>query len=240
MIQLSPIKTALVPKDSHAAQTISCRNYDEFLEESEITAILKESPSNFLRVKMPHCDDAMRAIAAKADSQACLAFAHDAFEELKASHWVRREHNVLAAYKIVNKETQNYQIGIVGMAKTGQIRTQDNPSGTIIRNEGVQDKKVVGRANIIRSTQAFVGVVNNSVKDTGREIEAFLLRIAASRAVDYEMTDENNFCHQVWLVTDSSDIDECVRLFRKEPCAYVADGNHRSAAACLCCATTSF
>ena len=56
MITISPVRRALVPIDSQAAQRIMGPNYDEFQSDEEIWTILQEQPDCILRVTMAHCD----------------------------------------------------------------------------------------------------------------------------------------------------------------------------------------
>ena len=45
-------------------------------------------------------------------------------------------------------------IGLGGMARIDEIRTDATPHGTIIRNEGIREEKARGRADLINATQA--------------------------------------------------------------------------------------
>ena len=55
MVRISPVRRALVPINSEAAQCISAPNYDEFQSDREIWDMLQARPDNLLRVTMPHC-----------------------------------------------------------------------------------------------------------------------------------------------------------------------------------------
>ena len=55
MLQIHPIKRALIPRDSMAANAIADRNYDEFQGDHEIYQRLQNFPDSILRVTMSHC-----------------------------------------------------------------------------------------------------------------------------------------------------------------------------------------
>ncbi|MDX1568023.1 MAG: DUF1015 family protein, partial [Longimicrobiales bacterium] len=123
------------------------------------------------------------------------------------------------------------QLGLGGMAATREIRTAENPEGTIVRNEGIREEKAEGRARLIRATDAFIGTVNLTVEDEEERFVEVLEAYADTHAEDYRATDERGCTHRVWLVQDSAAQGGLVSALAAEPRAYVADGNHRSAAA---------
>jgi uncharacterized protein (DUF1015 family) len=125
------------------------------------------------------------------------------------------------------------QIGLGGLARTDEIRTDANPAGAIIRNEGVREAKARGRARLVERIGAFVDCVNNAVDDEAGAFRAALELYAEAAPASFETRDEAGNRHRVWLVTDEADIAGFTAMLALEPHAYVADGNHRSAAAAL-------
>jgi uncharacterized protein (DUF1015 family) len=55
--------------------------------------------------------------------------------------------------------------------------------------------------------------------------------VVESREPDYSTADEAGNTHRVWLITDTIRQQQLLKCFAAEAAAYVADGNHRSAAA---------
>jgi uncharacterized protein (DUF1015 family) len=117
------------------------------------------------------------------------------------------------------------------MARTQQIRTPENPGGTIIRNEGIREPKARARARLTEATRADLGMVNLAVDDASRAFQDALEAHARATAPGFETTDEAGNRHRVWLL--SNDLEYWKNLLAREPRAYVADGNHRSAAAAM-------
>ena len=234
MITITPVPRALVPVDSEAAAQISAPNYDEFHGNHEIWELLQTSPRSVLGVTMAHCDAPSLADLASADSDASLARATLNMGELIASALTREVHDVLWVYEIRDpRRPGSPQIGLGGMARTAQIRTAATPDGTIIRNEGIREPKARGRADLIEATHAIIGTVNNAVDDTSGAIHAALGAHAAASALDFEVDDHYGNRHRVWIVDDAGAIGRFRQLLAEEPHAYVADGNHRSAAVAM-------
>lgn len=234
MITITPVPRALVPVDSEAAARISAPNYDEFQGDGEIWNLLQANPMSVLRVTMAHCDAPSIDDIESGDTATSLARAQGNMRELVASQLTREVRDVLWVYEIRDpRRPDRPQIGLGGMARTAQIRTEATPEGTIIRNEGIREPKSRGRADLIKATNAVIGTVNNAVDDSSGAIQAALEAHADSAAADFEVTDHHGNRHRVWIVDDTDAIARFRQLFSEEPRAYVADGNHRSAAAAM-------
>ena len=234
MITITPVRRALVPVDSAAAALVSAPNYDEFQGDLEIWNLLQKNPTCVLRVTMAHCHADSPEDIGQGDSQAALAKAGTNMEELKESELTEEVRDVLWVYEIEDPTRPAVrQIGLGGLARTDEIRTDATPHGTIIRNEGVREPKARGRADLIEATQAIIGMVNNGVDDATGEFQSRLEAHAAGTPTDFEVTDQHGNRHRVWIVRDPQTIQSFQELLAREPHAYVADGNHRSAAAAM-------
>jgi uncharacterized protein (DUF1015 family) len=234
MITITPVRRGLVPIDSSAAARISAPNYDEFQGDHEIWDVLQDHPMSVLRVTMAHCDASSPDAIGVGDSQEALAKAGTNMEELKASELTEEVRDILWVYEIEDPDRPDVrQIGLGGMARTDEIRTDANPQGTIIRNEGVREPKARGRADLIRATHAIIGMVNNGVEDASGEFQSHLEAHASGAPPDLEVVDRHANQHRVWIVREAQAIQRFQELLAEEPHAYVADGNHRSAAAAM-------
>ena len=234
MITITPVRRALVPVESSAASRISAPNYDEFQSDLEVWELLRDNPASILRVTMAHCDASAPEAIGDADSPEALAKAVVNMEELEASELTEELRDVLWIYEIQDPRRRGVrQIGLGGNARTSEIRTEATPRGTIIRNEGIRESKARGRADLIQATRAITDVVNNAVDDVSGELESRLLGHADGATPDYEVVDERGNRHRVWIVRDKEAVRKLQELLASEPYAYVADGNHRSAAAAM-------
>jgi uncharacterized protein (DUF1015 family) len=232
MVLISPVHRALVPVDSAAAQRLIAPNYDEFQSDREVWDLLQARPDNVLRITMPHCHvDSSDAIG-RDGSPESLAHAGAELTKLVESPLTREIADLLWVYEITSPKRPNTpQIGLGGCGHTSQIRTDQQPNGTIIRNEGIHPDKAAGRARLLEATNADTGFVNLAVKDESGALLNSLQEVARSRACDFAADDEAANRHRLWLITDPAEKKRLAALIEQEPAAYVADGNHRSAAA---------
>lgn len=234
MIAISPIRRALVCRDSAAAAAVSAPNYDEFQTDVEVWGAIQRRPLSVLRVTMAHCAVADAGDIGDADTDASLAVAASNFSALRAEPLLEHDGDLLFVYEITGPARPGVrQIGLGGLARTDQIRTEANPAGPIIRNEGIREPKARGRARLIEATGAIVGMVNNAVPDRDGAFANGLEGLADARRPDMECTAEDGFVHRVWLVRDRGEQSGMADLLGHQPEAYVADGNHRSAAAAM-------
>jgi len=234
LITITPVSRALVPVNSKAAARISTRNYDEFQGDDEIWNFVQANPTSVLGITMPQCDVPSLNDIGKEDLATSLTRAKLNMAELIKGDLTREIKNILWAYEIEDpRHSKGPQIGLGGMARTDQIRTEATPQGSIIRNEGIREGKARGRADIIKATNTIIGTVNNAIDDVSGAIQATLRAHADSTSPDFEVTDSRDVQHRVWILDDPTTIAFFIQLFSQEPHAYVADGNHRSAAAVM-------
>lgn len=234
MVTLNPIPRALVPADAAAAQQLCSPNYDEFQNDREIFELIRRQPNSVLRITMPHADAESPAEMLDEGSPAALAAASVRMDELRRGPLTRDIRDALFLYEIVDPgRSGTRQIGLGGLASAHEILTDETPQGTIIRNEGVRPAKARGRADLIRATKAIIGAVNNAVEDSAGTLATLLASVADARAADYFATAEDGCLHKIWLLEGSRERAETLAALRAEPYAYVADGNHRSAAAAM-------
>lgn len=232
MVTIRPVRRALVPVDTEAAERVSAPNYDEFQGDHEVFRVIRERPECILRITMAHCAVHSEEDILEQDSDEALDRAAENLEDLVQSGKTRVARDVLFVYEIEDPHRGGVrQIGLGGMAATREIRTEENPEGTIVRNEGIREKKARGRARLIRATDAFVGTVNLAVEDQEDRFDEVLRAYADAHDEDFHATDERGCTHRVWLVSEPEAVAGLVSALAAEPRAYVADGNHRSAAA---------
>ena len=234
MITITPVRRALIPSGSAAAARISAPNYDEFQGDREIWTLLQDNPASVLRVTMAHCDTGSPETIGRGDSPEALAKASVNMEELGASDLTEEARDILWVYEIQDPNRPDVrQIGLGGMARTDEIRTDAAPQGNIIRNEGVREPKARGRADLIQATHAIIGIVNNGVDDTSGAFQSHLEAHADGTPPDFEVVDQGANRHRVWICRDAQTIQRFGEILADEPHAYVADGNHRIAAAAM-------
>lgn len=234
MVTLNPIPRALVPVGSDAAEAISSPNYDEFQSDREIFELLRRKPESVLRITMPHaCAPSPDTMLAEGSPEA-LEASRERMEALRNGPLTRALEDAMFLYEIVDPlRIGTRQIGLGGLAATNDIVTDRTPDGTFVRNEGVRPKKARGRADLIQATRAIIGTVNTTVEDSGGRFADALEQAADGHEPDFQATAEDGCRHLIWLLPESTTRARLVGALREEPFAYVADGNHRSAAAAM-------
>ena len=234
MVTLNPIPRAVVPVDSDAAQAICSPNYDEFQSDREIFDLLQRRPASVLRVTMPHACAASPEEMLAEGSEEALRAASVRMGELCDGALTETRRDVMFVYEIADPGRPGLrQLGLGGLAPARDILTDETPDGTIVRNEGVHPKKAKGRADLIRATSAIIGTVNNTVEDSAGAYARLLEACADGRDPEFTALAEDGRRHKIWLLPKSGERDRLVDTVRAEPFAYVADGNHRSAAAAM-------
>lgn len=232
MPTLHPIHRTLVPVDSAAAHRVSAPNYDEFQSDREVWDLLQLRPDNVLRVTMPHCHVASERDMLVDGSSAALKHATEEMQRLRGESQFQELKDVLWVYRITSpKRPQAPQLGVGGFGLTSEIRTEQTPDGCIIRNEGIRPEKAEGRAQLLKATTADFGTVNLAVQDPSGALLRTLEKITAAQPCDFETLDEGDNLHESWIIQDAETQQQLMKLLAAEPAAYVADGNHRSAAA---------
>lgn len=232
MITLRPIARALVPVDSAAAYRVSAPNYDEFQSDKEVWDLLQQRPDNVLQITMPHCHVEHAEEILEDGCDAALAHARERMKVFEDFPLMTEVRNVLWVYEITSpKRPHAPQLGVGGFGLTAEIRTEKTPAGSIIRNEGIRPEKAEGRAQLLKATQADFGTVNLAVRDRQGKLLQTLTAITQSRSCDFETLDEDRNRHRSWLIKEAGPQKQLMSLLAEEPAAYVADGNHRSAAA---------
>ena len=232
MVSVHPVRHALVPVDSTAATAVSAPNYDEFQSDMEVFAMLRARPDNILKVTMPHTAVTAPSLFLEEGGEEALALARVNMDHLRSHPQMQVASNVLYIYELVHRDhPRRRQLGLGGSAMTAEIRTDDQPDGVIIRNEGIRPAKAEGRAHLINATQSYIGTVNLTVQDKSGALISLLEQMADSRDPDFKTTDEDGHSHRVWIVRDAAEQKQLTKTLAAEPAAYVADGNHRSAAA---------
>lgn len=234
MASVDPIPHALVAADSAAADTLGAPNYDEFQSDREVWELLQLKPASVLRISMPHCAVPRAEDIGEDGSPESVARAAENMAALRQDPRAQHKAGILWVYEITRPERpERPQIGLGGMARTAEIRTPENPRGTIIRNEGIRESKVRGRAKLTAATRADLGTVNLAVDDASGDFQVTLAAHARSAPPSFETPDEAGNRHRVWVLKDRPSIERLRALLAREPHAYVADGNHRSAAAAM-------
>lgn len=201
-------------------------NYDEFADDAEITAIIKEHPRSALAVEMPHrSPDSLGATFVEA-----LPAAVSRLEQAKAAGAYTPAEQVLGLYRITAPDGE-VGYGMYAMVETAQISTSREEPGLVIRNEDVFEEKVRERVALFTMTGHLLSPVLLLQSGQGERLHQALAaacaRAGSPTAVDLDASGRR---HEVWPLPDGPEAAELCALASGGELV-VADGNHRSLAA---------
>ena len=128
-----------------------------------------------------------------------------------------------------------YRQQMGGHSQTGIVATfsaQDYDSDVIKKHEKTRKAKEDDRYNLTKTLRVNTGPVFLTVKD-GTKLDQIVDNKKDSDAL-FDFVADDGIRHSVWKISDPKLLAEIVDIFDKIPCAYVADGHHRSASNARC------
>ncbi len=223
MLRLRPF-AALRPRPETAAR-IACVPYD-VVSRSEAHDLVQGNPLSFLHVTRAEIDlaPAVGAYDERVYAQAQQTFSRFVRDgvlvrESRPSLYAYRQQAVLAGRAVS-------QIGIVGCC-----HVDDYNQGLIKKHEVTRKDKEDDRTRHTLAIGANAGPVFLAHEPSSAI--AVLCQRATGAQPLFDFSAEDGVRHTVWKLPEAEPV---VRAFAALPCAYVADGHHRSASAARACA----
>ena len=219
MAMIQPFK-ALRPQPQLAKQVAS-QPYD-VLSSTEAKQVAAGNPASFLHVTKSEID-----LPESVDI-------HDAkvYEQAKE--------NITAFIKrdVLFRESKDcyyiYQLIMHGRAQTGLVcvsSVDDYENGIIKKHEFTRPEKELDRINHIKTSGAQTGNVFLAYRNN-ESLDALIENWKKTKSAVYDFVADDQIQHTIWVVNDTSAIDNITSIFEKEiPCTYIADGHHRAASA---------
>ena len=159
-------------------------------------------------------------------SQAVYDHAKENFEKLvSGGHLVREDAPCMYLYRQVMGDH----------AQTGLVATfsaADYDADVIKKHEKTREAKENDRYMLTRTLRVNTGPVFLTVKD-GTELDKIVEDKKDSDAL-FDFVADDGIRHTVWTIEDPAKLAKIVGIFDGIPCAYVADGHHRSASNARC------
>lgn len=192
-------------------------NYQQACEQAE------GRPLSFMRVvrseiELPEGTDPY--------SDAVYAHAKENFERLIANGYLVREpENCMYLYR--------QEMG--GHSQTGLVATfsaEDYDSDVIKKHEKTRAAKENDRYRLTKTLRANTGPVFLTVKD-GTALDKIIAEKDDADAI-FDFVANDGIRHTGWKISDPKKLAKIKEIFDKIPCAYVADGHHRSASNARC------
>lgn len=218
MATIQPFK-ALRPAPGLAEQ-ICAPPYDVMSTE-EARQMAAGNPLNFLHVSRPEID-----LPPESDPHDSAVYAQGAenFRRLIGDDHLRQDETP-SFYLYRQVMGSHAQVGLVAVASCGEYRR-----GTIKKHEHTRPEKENDRVRHIEALQAQTGPVFLTYRarpEIDRLVEE---KTGFPPAVDFTAPD--GIRHSAWIIEDAPSQEFLIHQFAAIPQLYIADGHHRSAAAC--------
>lgn len=214
MLRVRPFQ-GLVPAPGMAPE-VACVPYD-VVDTAEAAALAQDHPWSLLHVDRAEIDCPP---GTHIYDDAVYAKALENFRRLQEFHvLVREEQPCLYIYR-----QQMGEHSQTGIAATCHIEDYEN--NLIKRHEKTRQDKEDDRTRLIHTLSADTGPVFLTYRGVA-EIDALVARATAAEPMA-DFTAPDGVRHTVWRVTETTPFTEA---FANVPCAYVADGHHRTASA---------
>lgn len=159
-------------------------------------------------------------------TQAVYDHAKENFEKLVKNGYLIRE-DAPSMYLYRQQMGNHSQTGIVAT-----FSAQDYDADVIKKHEKTRKAKEDDRYNLTRTLRVNTGPVFLTVKD-GTKLDEIVENKKDEDAL-FDFVADDGIRHSVWKISDPKLLNEIVEVFDKIPCAYVADGHHRSASNARC------
>ena len=216
---IQPFK-ALRPQPQLAKQVAS-QPYD-VLSSTEAKQVAAGNPASFLHVTKSEID-----LAESVDI-------HD------AAVYEQAKENITAFIKrdVLFRESKDcyyiYQLIMHGRAQTGLVcvsSVDDYENDIIKKHEFTRPEKELDRINHIKTSGAQTGNVFLAYRNN-ESLDALIENCKKTKTAVYDFVADDQIQHTIWVVNDTSTIDNITAIFNNEiPCTYIADGHHRAASA---------
>lgn len=206
------------PVPERAAE-VAALPYDVF-DRAEAAAYVADHPLSFLAIDRPETQ-----FAPDADMYAPEVYARGA--ELLHE---RIDEGIYQADPSMSYHL--YELTQNGRTQTGVVAicsVDEYDQGIIKKHENTRAEKERDRIEHIRALGCQTGPIFLTYRD--EPVLSFILAQVKTGQALYDFTDEEGVRQRVWEVRRPESVEAIREMFARVPCAYIADGHHRTASA---------
>ncbi|MDM8163058.1 DUF1015 domain-containing protein [Collinsella intestinalis] len=206
------------PVPERAAE-VAALPYDVF-DRAEAAAYVANHPLSFLAIDRPETQ-----FAPDADMYAPEVYARGA--ELlheRIDEGIYQTDPSMSYYLYELTQNGRTQTGVVAICSVDEY---DN--GIIKKHENTRAAKERDRIEHIRALGCQTGPIFLTYRD--EPVLSFILAQVKTGQALYDFTDEEGVHQRVWEVRRPESVEALREMFARVPCAYIADGHHRTASA---------
>lgn len=201
------------------AAEVAALPYDVF-DRAEARAYVEAHPRSFLAIDRPETQ-----FPPEQDMYAPEVYAKGAEllrERIADGTFVQDPSSSFYIYELAWEG--HVQTGVVGVASVAEYE-----DGTIKRHELTRADKERDRIEHIRALGYQTGPIFLTYRD--QPVLDFIIQTAKAAQPLYRFTDDAQVTQTVWEVRRKDAVDAIYAMFKQVPCAYIADGHHRTASA---------
>ena len=206
------------PVPEHAAE-VAALPYDVF-DRAEAAAYVKDRPLSFLNIDRPETqfspDQDMYAPEVYARASELLS------QRIEDGTYVADANRAYYLYEL--KMDGRTQTGVVGICSVDEYE-----DGTIKRHELTREDKERDRIEHMRALGCQTGPIFLTYRD--QPVLDIIINAAKESSPLYRFTDDEGVEQTVWEIVRPDAVDAIHAMFEHIPCAYIADGHHRTASA---------
>lgn len=201
------------------ADKVAALPYDVY-NRAEAKKVIENNPKSFLRI-----DRAETSFDDSVDTYAPCVYAK-AKELLEgmidAGEYIQDKQDMYYIYELIMDG--RHQTGIVACASI-----DDYINGVIKKHENTREDKEIDRITHVDTCNAQTGPIFLAYR--AREVIDRIVDKVKKNNPEYSFTSEDGIIHNVWLISDISDIEIIKKSFDDIGEIYIADGHHRAASA---------
>ena len=206
------------PVPERAAE-VAALPYDVF-DRAEAAAYVADHPLSFLAIDRPETQ-----FAPDADMYAPEVYARGA--ELlheRIDEGIYQADPSMSYYLYELTQDGRTQTGVVAICSVDEY-----DQGIIKKHENTRAEKERDRIEHIRALGCQTGPIFLTYRD--EPVLSFILAQVKTGQALYDFTDEEGVRQRVWEVRRPESVEAIREMFARVPCAYIADGHHRTASA---------
>jgi uncharacterized protein (DUF1015 family) len=219
MIRIKPFR-GLRPKPG-LEREIASKPYD-VLNTEEARKVAEGNPYSFLHIVKSEID--LPGDLSPYDPRVYEKAAEN-LQDFIQKKWLIRDENP-ALYLYGQQMSDHTQYGLVAA-----VHVDDYLEGRIRIHERTREVKEKDRIQHVETTNANTGPVFLTYQ--AQDGIDRILKLESEKNPVYHFTAPDGIIHILWLIQDVKTINSLVDAFENLPCAYVADGHHRSKSAAM-------
>ena len=195
----------------------------DVINSQEAYELAKDRPNSFLHISKPEID--LDESTPYNDPKVYQKGRENLDRMIKDGVLVEDSEDMLYLYEMIDGEI--YQLGIAAL---GSLEAYEN--GRIKRHEFTKPDKELDRVNNISSLNAQTGPVLLTYLDND-DLSSLLQSLAAREAPIYDVKAIDGVTHRIYQVSETHEQEKILGIINSMDALFIADGHHRSAAACV-------